>query len=338
MKLTALLVAGVALSSVGACGGQTRRGQWLAEAKYGVFIHFLGGGPTWNDRVNAFDVPAVVKQIRRCGAGYVILTLGQNSGYYCSPNATYDKYTGRKPGQRCSKRDLPGELADALAKHGIKLMLYLPSRSPQRDKEAMGKLGDVHERKPAPQAFTKRWSEVIREWSLRYKTKVAGWWFDGAYNRAGWDDPAKANNWNTWAAACRAGNPDSVLAFNPGTRIDKAFARLTAQQDYTAGEQNNWNATPKKHPAPQGMRWHVLSFLGKTWGRCDGPHKPDDWMADYIDTVNQQGGVVSMDVGISQKDGTIYPPHLKQLLAIGARLRKSSAPKSAKKPAAPKRR
>ena len=45
-----------------------------------------------------------------------------------------------------------GDLEDAfVSSHGIKLMLYLPSRSPQRDQEAMEKLGDVHQRKPAPQ-------------------------------------------------------------------------------------------------------------------------------------------------------------------------------------------
>ncbi len=321
MKLMAFALTAMALPALAVHAQDAPRGRWMEKAKFGVFIHFLGGGPQWNGRVDAFDVQAVAKQVRDCGGDYLILTLGQNSGYYCSPNATYDKWTGRKPGERCSTRDLPGAMADALASHGIKLMLYLPSRSPQRDQKAMEKLGDVHQRKPAPQAFTKRWSDVIREWSLRYKTKVAGWWFDGAYNRAGWDDLTQPNNWNTWAAACRAGNPDSILAFNPGTRIDKAFARLTQQQDYTAGEQNSWNATPAKHPAPKGMRWHVLSFMGSRWGRCDGPRTSDDAMLKYIRTVNEQGGVVSIDVGISKKDGTIHPPHLKQLLAIGAGLR-----------------
>ena len=324
MKLTALFVMAAALSTTTVLGGEVRRGEWLKDAKFGVFVHFLGGGPTWNERVDAFDVKAVAEQIRGCKADYVILTLGQNSGYYCSPNAAYDKYTGHKPGERCSKRDLPGDLADALSKDGIKLMLYLPSRSPQGDKEAMKKLGDIHEGKPAPQQFTERWSAVIREWSLRYKDKVAGWWFDGSYNTKGWDDVTKANNWNTWAAACRAGNPDSILAFNPGTRIDKAFSRLTPQQDYTAGERNQWDVTPVKHPAPKGAYWHVLSYMGSRWGRRDGPRKTDEDMIKYISTVNQQGGVVSIDVGISKTDGRIYPPHLKQLSAIGAGLKKDS--------------
>jgi hypothetical protein len=294
--------------------------QWFGKAKFGVFVHYLGQGEEWNKRVNSFDVRRFADQITKARAGYVVFTLGQNSGYYCSPNATYEKYAGYKRSQRCSKRDLPMEISDALAKRGIRLMLYLPSRSPQRDKQAMAGLGDVHERQPAPQEFTRKWSEVIREWSLRYGRKVSGWWFDGSYNTAGWDDLSKPNNWNTWADACRAGNPQSILAFNPGADIGHAFNRLTDQQDYTAGEQNKFAATPKSNPAPEGMQWHILSFLGTNWARKDGPTNNDQYMIDYVKTVHDQGGVVTIDVNVSH-DGTIYGPHLNQLIKIRRSIR-----------------
>jgi hypothetical protein len=290
--------------------------KWLKEAKFGVFVHYLGGGPAWNERVDSFDVEKFAEQIQQTKAAYVILTLGQNSGYYCSPNATYEKYAGYKTSERCSKRDLPMEVAEALAERKIRLMLYLPSRSPQRDKQAMTGLHDVHERQPAPQEFTKRWSEVINEWSLRYGRKISGWWFDGSYNTAGWDDLDKPYNWNTWAAACRAGNPESILAFNPGTRIDKAFTALTNQQDYTAGEQNTFQVTPETNPAPKELQWHILSFLGTRWAGKDGPTNSNEYMIDYVRKVNALGGVVSIDVNVSS-NGTIYPPHLRQLIAIG---------------------
>jgi alpha-L-fucosidase len=290
--------------------------KWLKEAKFGVFVHYLGEGSNWNERVESFNVKKFTEQIQKTKAGYVIFTLGQNSGYYCSPNATYEKYAGYKTGQRCSKRDLPMEIAEALAKQGIRLMLYLPSRSPQRDKQAMAGLHDVHERQPAPQEFTKQWSEVISEWSLRYGKKISGWWFDGSYNTAGWDDLSKPYNWKTWAAACRAGNPESILAFNPGTRIDKAFSVLTEQQDYTAGEQNKFEVTPQTNPAPKELQWHILSFLGTRWAAKDGPTNSDEYMIDYVRKVNSFGGVVSIDVNVSG-DGTIYEPHIRQLIAIG---------------------
>ncbi len=39
----------------------------------------------------------------------------------------------------------------------------------------------------------------------------------------------------------------------------------------------------------------MLSFLGSSWGCCDGPQKSDDYMIQYISNVNQQGGIVSID-------------------------------------------
>lgn len=296
------------------------RAAWMAGAQYGVFVHFLGEGPEWNARVNGLDAAAFAKQMKAAGAGYVIFTLGQNSGYYCSPNTTYDRYTGHQAGERCSIRDLPMDLANALAEYKIPLMLYLPSRSPQQDLDAMMKLGDVRENEPAPQEFTERWSEIISEWSLRYGEKVAGWWFDGSYNTLGWDDLSLSRNWNTWAEACRAGNPKSALAFNPGVN-DKAFQRLTAQQDYSAGEQNEFGATPEMNPAPAGLQWHILCYLGTWWSKPDGPRRPDAWMIDYIRTVNNQGGAVTMDVSVDG-NGAVYGPQQQQLEAIAAALRK----------------
>lgn len=304
----------------GVAGAETSRGAWFQEAKYGVFIHFLGGGEDWNAKAEAFDAETFAQQMKEAGAAYVIVTLGQNSGYYCSPNASYSNYCGYEPGDRCSKRDLPMDLIQALGKHDIRLMLYLPSRAPQQDENAMRSLGDVNEQLLAPQTFTRRWSEVIREWSLRYGKNVHGWWFDGSYNTAGWDDLEKPNNWATWAAACRAGNPDALLAFNPGTNLEKAFSRLTKEQDYTAGEQNSFTVLPKQYSAPEGMVWHILAHLGSRWGRADGPQHSDKHMIDYIGTVNAQGGVVSIEVAIGE-DGTVYPPHLAQLKTIAGAIR-----------------
>jgi len=317
--MTLLCAAGHVLAS----SGNAQEKGWLTEAGYGVFVHYLGGGPEWDKTVDSFEVERFASQIAQTGAAYLVFTLGQNSGYYCSPNEVYEKCAGYESGQRCSRRDLPMEIADALHKRGIRLMLYLPSRSPQQDKRAMANLNDVNEQQPAPQEFTRQWSDVIREWSLRYGGKVAGWWFDGSYNRAGWDDLSQPFNWNTWAAAVRAGNPGSIVAFNPGADIRHAFNKLTDQQDYTAGEQNEFGATPQSNPAQGGLQWHLLSYLGTQWGKADGPRRSSEWMIDYIRRVNAQGGTVTMDIPCSS-EGRIYEPHIKQLIAIREAVRPHS--------------
>ncbi len=43
----------------------------------------------WNQLVDGFDAETLARQIHEAGAGWFMLTIGQNSGHYCSPNATY---------------------------------------------------------------------------------------------------------------------------------------------------------------------------------------------------------------------------------------------------------
>jgi hypothetical protein len=80
----------------------------------------------WNAAVNSFDVSSFATQVRATGAKNILLMLGQNTGYYNSPNSVYETYAGVQPGTRCSTRDLPMEIADALAPMGIGMYLYLP--------------------------------------------------------------------------------------------------------------------------------------------------------------------------------------------------------------------
>jgi acetyl esterase/lipase len=71
---------------------------WFHQAQCGVMTHYLGAPPSskggaeltaemWNKQVDAFDVAGLVDQLASTGAKYLLITLGQNSGHYCSPNA-----------------------------------------------------------------------------------------------------------------------------------------------------------------------------------------------------------------------------------------------------------
>jgi hypothetical protein len=299
--------------------------QWFRQAKYGVFVCFLGGGSNWNATVNAFDVKTFARQMEQAGAGYVLFTLGQNSGYYCAPNATYDRFGGFKPGERCSFRDLPMDLAKELNKRNIKLFLYSTARAPQDDKQARAGLAEIEDiiKSPATQEFSRRWWAVQREWSERYGDRVAGWWFDGAYTTTGWDDLSQPCNWRTWAEAARAGNPGRLLTWNKETSLADAFGALTDEQDYTAGERNGFDVTPREVPGPTNLVWQLLGYMGDDWGKTGGPKKSDAEMIDYVRRINERGGVVTIDVHV--ENGRVHEPHLKQLIAIRKALRDPSA-------------
>jgi len=306
-----------------AAGNDGATAGWMARAGFGLMIHqfvFNVDNLTpdeYDARVEKFDAERFAEQVAQTGAGYVILTIGQNSGYYCAPSAVYDRLIGGEPGRKTSRRDLPMELGKALKRRGIRMLLYLPSRSPQRDKEAMAALGDVDQRQPAPQKFIRNWSEVCREWSLRYGKLASGWWFDGYYVPEGWDVPGARYTWRTWAEAVRAGNPQAEFAFNRGSRAHKAFLKMNGAQTFTAGEMPNLDATPETHPAADGLQWHLLTYLGRKWGYWSKKPRYDTaTLLRFIDTINAQGGCLTLDVRATD-EGQIQPVLFETLRPLG---------------------
>ena len=90
-------------------GSKMERTQWFADARYGFFFHYLNPHtPTaehpnqnhpwdidaWNEETDAFNVDLFAEQLAELNAGFAFITVGQNSGYYCSPNQTYDTILG----------------------------------------------------------------------------------------------------------------------------------------------------------------------------------------------------------------------------------------------------
>ena len=123
---------------------------WFMRCRWGVFACYLADTASnlkpidltiddWNRRVDAFDVQGLTRQLVKAQVPYFILTIGQNSGFYLSPNRTYDEITGIKPG-KCSRRDLVADLAHAFQPHGIRLLVYLPGAAPMNDAVAKEKL------------------------------------------------------------------------------------------------------------------------------------------------------------------------------------------------------
>lgn len=289
---------------------------WFRSAQLGAFMHFLPGTPEQFAMVEQFDVAALAKQLESMGARYFVFTLQQNSGYINSPNATYDRYVGLKPGEKCSTRDLPLELYNMLNPMGIKLMLYIPAQVPNRDKAAQKAFGLVQG--PADQVidheFAVKWGEVLQEWSDRYGEKVAGWWMDGCYARVHFDEEIAA----TYAKALKHGNPDVIVAFNPGVKSPVISAAKA--EDYTAGELNNPFVEIPESRWLKGKQWHALTFMGSYWGARD-VRKPDAEWIKWAKAVAAKEGVISLDMGVNWNPqegpiGTFSPEQVKQFKVI----------------------
>ena len=321
LSLTALLFAAGTLSAAD-------RAAWMERARFGVMNHFLAewiapeahrDAEEWNRLVDAFDAEGLSAQVASTGAGYHLITLGQNSGFYISPNAAYDRLTGIRP-SRLSRRDLVADLAEAHRKRGIKLIVYLPSGAPERDRAAVEALG--WQKGPyANREFQAKWEQVIREWSVRWASKVAGWWFDGCYWPNAMYRSAGPPNFTSFAAAARAGNPASALAFNYG--VYYPIFPLTPEDDYTAGEVNEPERASVKPRytggVADGARIHMLSYLGATWGK-GSKRFTDDQVVKFTRAIAERGGAVTWDVPI-QPSGLMAQPFIEQLQALGRALK-----------------
>lgn len=304
------------------------RAAWLKDARWGIMVHYLAdwraradnipmNSAAWNNLVDHFDTEGLARQLDSIGAGYLIFTIGQNSGYYLSPNKTYEQLTGITG--KCSKRDLVADLSAALKKRNIKLIVYLPSGAPGGDSIARKKLD--WQNGPYPnRRFQQHWEAIIRDWSLRWGSKVDGWWFDGCY----WPNIMYRSDgtpgFKSFAAAARAGNAGSIVGFNPG--VTYRSLSVTPYEDYIAGEIDNPAMISIKRAYDgkvDGAQVHVLSFLGRTWGMGE-PRFTAEQVIGWSNGVVQQGGAITWDTPV-QSDGLISPPFIEQLWRLGKHFR-----------------
>lgn len=311
------------------------RKQWFRERKWGVFFHYLnalqnnasacnsdGRSTSWDECVDELDTDLIARQLHGVNAGYLVFTVMQGSRHMIAPNATYDRLAGFRPGEACSRRDLIGDLIDSLSKYDIPLMLYYTGDGPSRDADTS--VGEVLQapdgagRKVTPE-FVQKWTDVLREYSLRYGKGVKGWWVDGLFS--GWYPGLDNPDLGRYRDAALAGNPDALFAANyfgvcervetvdiPGcgnTIFGEFFHEIqppTKYCDYTAGEANAFDLYPSG-PEVDGAVAHVLSFLGMPkpavrvydgWGKPGTKYTPA-YMRGYVECVNTIGGVVTID-------------------------------------------
>lgn len=302
---------------------------WFRDAGFGIMVHFLkevfapeGGSEEWNEVVNGFNVAKFAEQAKEAGAGFVMFTLGQNSGYYCAPNSAFDSVTGAEPGDLCSLRDLPLDLMKELNKHKIPLILYLPSNPPVNNRLVSDKFHYPYKKDSATSQFNQPILEnMIREWSLRYGEGVKGWWFDGLYSwnaiRSTRMDMSLKHNISTHTLAAKAGNKNSIVTYNSGFGKIKAN---TPYCDYTSGEKSTIDEVPAGRWVEDGVQWFLFTYLGEKWGGKGRQFETDSLTAKAEKIVKNEG-VLCLEV-VPTATGEILPHQLEQIKAVGIKLGK----------------
>ncbi len=334
------------------------RQTWFMHRKWGVFIHYLdtvqnGSGnyhntksyrTDWDEAVNDLDVELLASQLHQMGAGYLMFTVMQGSRYLCAPNETYESLTGYARGEATCHRDLIMDLSDALTKYGIPLFLYFTGDGPHLDPKGMvGIYGSATDITPdgnhVTEHFVENWTAVLREYAVRYGSRISSWWVDGLYPTIGYTPQLLV----PYKAAVRAGNPQALFSANWYGCFDISgglpapdengvlrapfyheIAPPTPVCDYTAGEVVSLDAYPRAQMTEHAQS-HILSFLGipnrpvEVYGgwSARGCKYSAEYLLQYVRQVNALGGVVSLDVCM-YRDGHIDPDQLRVLRLLGS--------------------
>ena len=333
----AALLAGSAQALAGA--GNT---DWMVRGKYGVFLHYqyrilLGysiktkpqfpepaqmTAREWNRLVDGFDVKGFADQMAQAKVAWVILCIDDHYfAWSCSPNNTFSQYTGYPPGDKCSRRDLVMELADALNARGVKLICYFAGLNGYMKEPKVlaglmdgGGRGGLNELKPPSAESRRRRLAVLKEYADRFKDKIAGWWFDGVER-----DTYEPDGWRTIGAIVHHANPKAVIAFSFGG--DEQGSLCKGVDDFTDGD--TWSRQDLVHltaahlPAHDGLLWHGKIYCGNVYhGQGDSNQYTDQQLIDWIKTCNRQGGVCTLDWPIQPATGLLKDFGFSQLKRV----------------------
>lgn len=285
--------------------------QWLVQSGYGVMFHWTsqsvnpdGSQKAYADAVNSFDVERFANMVEETGAGYVIFTIGHAEQYCPAPIENWEKL---HPG-KTTKRDLIGEIANALNSKGIRLICYMHS------------MGTARFQFDDNETFFGNFKTILHEFGNRYKEKLAGYWFDCWYQISeGFPEIPFEDFYNT----TKTGNKDRIICLNSWI-----YPSVSPWQDYWAGEVASPVAVPEKGfmkggPAPD-LPYQALLIMEPYWvqekAEMPEPRFKSSELSQYIRNCMNNGGAVTINLGIYQ-NGTVGEEALEVMKEVRRQIR-----------------
>ena len=297
---------------------QKNRTDWFFDAGFGLFVHWTtktlpkrGATKEYHQAVLDFDLDTFVSQVVLSGAKFLFFTISHSEMHLPCPLKELDEIV---PGHT-SKRDLIGELADALNQHGVRLMLYFNG-----DGQADTEWHETTLTYKNPKEHAEYCYKIAEAISKQYGRKIHGWWIDCCYEPPICSGYGVNYDYERYARALRAGNPDSIVAFNfrgvePwGNEWGRGIA------DFQAGEENDISRYPSSRFSGEGgTQWFSLCWMDDFWvHEKEGTVMPvheNDKVLEYIKRVRALGGVFAYNTAPYQ-EGHISEHTLKQLLYL----------------------
>jgi hypothetical protein len=301
---------------------------WLGAAKFGVMCQcgewsYPAHGPhkPWPQMVDQFDVEKFADMVESTGAGYAIWSATWATYYFPAPIKAIDRLL---PG-RTSTRDLIADLAAALAKRDIRLMLYYHLGAEGPPASDTGPIDNPLTLSQQPSYFD-NWCAVLQEVGERYGDRLAGWMFDDEliYYPAPYEQLGKA---------AKAGSKSRIISYNPWIQ-----ARGTDFQDFQFGE--GFTGSTELPASAKGI-WPSGPFKGLQAQGCFQVDAPD-WGVNHSETViraphftRERGIQMALEAAernealswnlLMYDDGSVSPESLEVLRAAGAAVRERYA-------------
>ena len=331
--------------------GTPNRAAWMAQGTFGVMTHYLlspqGATPEekaadLNRIVDSFDLDHFMAQFDETGADWLIFTLMQGTGFLSSRSEFIDAL---QPGIT-PRRDLIPEIGRRLHERGKRLIVYMPHAQTGADPVVKSLLG------LGTEGYAERHNEFVRHCALTGGALIDGWWFDSC-------GPQDNATWQREIDACRAGNPDAVVAFSGAEFCagGGAIAPRCPIEDYHAGEihllEDGKIRTDFVYPPGEGniiitedrklrkrgqepgfylpdaqfienVQWHGLLPLDLTFNPAvpnQYCHYTDQELFKFVDDVKSVGGALTINVPIQTENGHIPEDTHSQLVRLGRHLR-----------------
>ena len=248
------------------------------------------------DVVDDFKVSDFAKQFSKLkSASYVLVNVTQPSGpcYFSAPNPELSKISSTLNASM-PKRDLLGEVLDAIAKDGKKAFVYYACEGfhkgddtrPQKEKD-MRLVWDQYVESMGVSNNELLGKLVVGYYAKRYGSKINGWWFDGA-------GVLDKEDRLLWRKLVSEGNPEAIVAFNrmagppfcstpecdvfgghPTPRAREHFwsmVNLPMIETIEAGAWMDPEGKPVDEPG-MGALGHVFMGMQDRWnsGKCEFP-------------------------------------------------------------------
>jgi len=279
-------------------------------ATYGPNFSYDDFATVFNSAVEKWDPDGWASLFRKVGARYVVLTTKHHDGFLLWPS---QRTSPRKTGSYATRRDLVGELTNAVRRHNLRMGLYYSggldwsfNETPVRD------FSDVHRTIIQSPDFVEYVNGHWRELIDCYAPSIL--WNDIGY-------PAAANVPELFAYYYNA-VPEGVVndrwTQQPPNRResfdDPAAASTQTHADFTTPEYASYDHIVDK-------KWEATRGIGHSFGynQNEGPEdylSVEEVVRSFADIVSKNGNLL-LDVG-PMADGTIPDLQRERLLGLGA--------------------